>query len=577
MTDALPDQIYRTQRFSRGAPHDITIGPPVLFLRSGGLWTQPPERLLLDNVTEYATDGTTIACVADGALHTITNDVVRQIPTPTPITRPRPQSGRTAYLHKNSLHVTGIGAPLATEVADFWWSPSGTHLLIARRDESAVDTWYLADPTEPATPPRAIRYAAVGRPNPVMTLAIVDLTGAEVAVDFPLEYLITAGWDADGPYAVGQTRDQRTQHFRTVDPHTGRSTIAAEQHDPCWVQHIPGLPAHTASGKLVAHLDQNGTRHLTVDGVPVTPPGLQLREVQRITGNQITFTASPQPTETHTYTYETALARTEDPHINSAVEQPVLAPNPTRLVLGARELRADMFLPSWHTPGSKLPILLDPYGGTGRQRVTVEGDWRNLMSQWFAEHGFAILTIDGAGTPGRGPDWEREIHGDQFGPVLQDQITGLHAAARDNPDLDLSRVGIRGWSFGGTIAQLAVLRRPDIFRAAISGAATTDQRLYHAQWRERYLGSPDIHPERYDAYNIVAEASNLTRPLLLMHGLSDANVHPVHTVRMSAALLAAGKPHEVVLLPGIGHSAIGTAATKAILHTQLNFLRRHLM
>jgi dipeptidyl-peptidase-4 len=576
VTDSLPDQIHRTQRFTRGAPHDITVGPPILFLRSGALWTQPPERVLLDNVTEYATDGKTIACVADGALHTITNDVARQIPTPTPITHPLPQSGRIAYLHNNSLHTTESDAPLARGVADFWWSPNATHLLITRRDESQVDTWYLDDPTDPASPPRAIRHAAVGKPNPVVTFAIIDLTGAEKPVDFPLEYLITAGWDAHGPYAVGQTRDQRTQQFLTIDPNTGAVEVTAEQHDSCWVQRVPGLPARTAAGKLVAHLDHDGTRHLTVDGAPITPPGLQLQEVKRITGDKIAFTASPQPTETHPYTYETTLTQTEDPHINSTAEHPVLTPNRTRLILGPRELRADLFLPSWHTPGAKLPVLLDPYGGPGRQRVTDNGDWRNLMSRWFAEHGFAVLTIDGVGTPGRGPDWEREIHGDQFGPVLDDQIAGLHAAAQENPDLDLTRVGIRGWSFSGSIAQLAVLRRPDIFHAAVSGAAPTDQRLYHAEWRERYLGQPDEHPERYDANNILVEALKLTRPLLLMHGLSDATVHPVHTLRMSATLIAAGKPHEVVLLPGIGHSAIGTSATKGILHAQLNFLTRHL-
>jgi dipeptidyl-peptidase-4 len=223
-----------------------------------------------------------------------------------------------------------------------------------------------------------------------------------------------------------------------------------------------------------------------------------------------------------------------------------------------------------------LPVLLDPYGGPSRQRVTDEGDWRDLVSQWFAEHGFAVLTIDGAGTPGRGPDWEREIHGDQFGPVLDDQIAGLHAAAHEHPDLDLSRVGIRGWSFGGTIAELAVLRRPDVFHAAVAGAAPNDSRLYNAQWRERYLGQPDEHPERYDANCLIGDAPNLARPLLLMHGLSDDNVHPAHTLRMSAALLAAGKPHEVVLLPGVGHSAIGSAATEGILRTQLDFLRKHL-
>ena len=570
MTESLPEQLARTRRFTVGAPHDITA---TLFLRSGALWSVDPERKILDGVSEYATDGDTIACVIDGELHTVDGG---HIATPTPISRPRPCGAHIAYRHDGDLHVTGIGL-VATEVDDYWWSPTGTHLLVSRSDVSQVDTWRLAE--DPARPPRAYPYPAVGRQNALISLAIADLTGAETVVEFGMEYLVTAGWDAHGPYAVGLTRDQRTQRWLAIDPKTGASTVAQEWQDRCWVSEVPGLPARTASGALVAHLDRDGTRHLAIDGVPVTPPGLQLREVQRIDGDRIVFTASPQPTETRRYSCETETSETSEiggPGIGSDAEEPVLRVNRTRLVLGPRELRADLYLPSWHRPGTKLPVLLDPYGGPSRQRVTDEGDWRDLVSQWFAEDGFAVLVIDGAGTPGRGPDWEREIHGDQFGPVLDDQIAGLHTAARERPELDLGRVGIRSWSFGGMIAELAVLRRPDVFHVAVAGAAPTDPRRYRARFRERYMGQLEENAERYDAYRLIDDAPSLRRPLLLMHGLADDNVHPSHTLSMSAALRAAGRPHEVVLLPGIGHSAIGSSATVEILRTQLDFLRRHL-
>jgi dipeptidyl-peptidase-4 len=118
-------------------------------------------------------------------------------------------------------------------------------------------------------------------------------------------------------------------------------------------------------------------------------------------------------------------------------------------------------VPSWHRPGSgKLPVLVDPYGGAGSQRVTAELDWKSLVSQWFAEQGFAVLVADGSGTPGRDPDFEREVYGDLFGPVLDDQVAALHEAARLYPDLDLSRVGIRGWSFSGSIAAPACCGGP---------------------------------------------------------------------------------------------------------------------
>jgi dipeptidyl-peptidase-4 len=263
--------------------------------------------------------------------------------------------------------------------------------------------------------------------------------------------------------------------------------------------------------------------------------------------------------------------------IASLAERPVLDVHVTRLVLGPRELRGALYLPSWHRPGSgQLPVLADPYGGASRQRVTAELDWRSLVSQWFAEQGFAVLVADGSGTPGRGPGWEREVHGDLFGPVLDDQVTAVQEAARLHPELDLGRVGIRGWSFGGSLAVLAVLRRPDVFHAAVAGAGVTDQRLYNTHWRERVLGHPGEFPERYEACSLVLAAPALTRPLLLMHGLADDNVHPANTLRLSSALLAAGRPHEVLLLPGVGHQAMGVAVTESLLWHQVRFLQRHL-
>jgi dipeptidyl-peptidase-4 len=336
--------------------------------------------------------------------------------------------------------------------------------------------------------------------------------------------------------------------------------------------------------------------------------------VHGVDGDEVLFTASEEPTETHLWSHRAAegirrlsagagvhagvrrggtlvhVARCADRPggrttvlregkpavpIASLAERPVLDLHATPLVLGARELRGTLYLPARHR-GGRLPVLLDPYGGTSRQRVTAERDHRSLVSQWFAEQGFAVLVADGRGTPGRGPGWEREVHGDVFGPVLDDQVTALWEAARLHPELDLGRVGIRGWSFGGSLAALAVLRRPDVFHAAVAGAAITDQRLHHAHWRERFLGHPDEFPERYESCSLVPAAPNLTRPLLLIHGLADDNVPPANTLRLSQALLAAGRPHEVLLLPGVGHRAMSTAITENLLRHQAHFLQRHL-
>ncbi len=199
-----------------------------------------------------------------------------------------------------------------------------------------------------------------------------------------------------------------------------------------------------------------------------------------------------------------------------------------------------------------------------------------LTSQWLAEQGFAVLVADGRGTPGRGPRWEREVWHDLAGPVLEDQVDALEAASERCGDLDMGRVAIRGWSFGGYLAALAVLRRPDVFHAAVAGAPVTDWRLYDTHYTERYLGDPAENGQVYDACSLLGEASKLSRPLLLIHGLADDNVVAAHTLRLSSALLAGGRPHAVLPLSGVTHMTPQEEVAENLLLLQVDFLRRAL-
>ncbi len=186
-----------------------------------------------------------------------------------------------------------------------------------------------------------------------------------------------------------------------------------------------------------------------------------------------------------------------------------------------------------------------------------------------------MLVVDGRGTPGRGPAWDREMYRD-FTIALDDQVDALHAAVERYPFLDLSRVGIRGWSFGGELAAMAILRRPDVFHAAVAGAPVTLQELYDTHYTERYLGHPAAEPEVYRRNSVLWDADKLERPLLLIHGLSDDNVYVAHTLRLSAALFEAGRYHELVLLPNATHMTRSDAVTENVLRIQLDFLRRSL-
>jgi dipeptidyl-peptidase-4 len=197
----------------------------------------------------------------------------------------------------------------------------------------------------------------------------------------------------------------------------------------------------------------------------------------------------------------------------------------------------------------------------------------HLSSQWLADQGFAVVVVDGRGTPGRGPTWERAVWRDLAGPVLEDQVDALHALAADAPWLDLTRVGVRGWSFGGYLATLAVLRRPDVFHAAVAGAPVIDWALYDTHYTERYLGTPQEDAEAYARSSLLADADLLTRPLMLIHGLADDNVVAAHTLRMSSALLAAGRAHTVLPLSGVTHMTPQEVVAENLLVLQVRFLK----
>ncbi|MYS19143.1 dipeptidyl-peptidase-4, partial [Streptomyces sp. DvalAA-14] len=500
----------------------------------------------------------------------------------------------------------------------YWWSPDGERLLVARVDTAGVQRWWIGDPANPAEPPRAVRYPAAGTANADVSLWVLGLDGGRTEVVWDrtaYEYLTTVGWDAHGPLLSVQSRDQRTLRILAADPDTGGTRLLHEQRDPAWVELIPGTPARTAAGALVHIADEGDTRYLTVGGEPVTPAGLQLREVLSVDGESVLFTASDEPTETHLWSYDPRRgperlssapgvhtgqraggslllassvdgrqefrlrtgggepgARTED--IASLAAEPVTRPRVTWLRAGELELRTLLVLPSWYEPGGgPLPVLLAPYGGPVMQLVTRARGWAVAEAQWFADEGFAVVIADGRGTPGRGPRWDKTVRGDTLSAPLEDQVTALHAAAAHCPDLDLGRVAIRGWSYGGTLAAAAVLRRPDVFHAAISGAGPSDQRLYDTHWRERFLGHPDDEPEAYDRSSPIGEAAALSRPLLLVHGLADDNVVAAHTLRLSAALLAAQRPHQVLPLSNTTHSPTDGAVMEGLLRHQLNFLR----
>jgi dipeptidyl-peptidase-4 len=528
----------------------------------------------------------------------------------------------------------GLAEFVAAEEMDrtrgYWWAPDGTAVLVARVDEKPVQRWYIADPANPGRAPREVGYPAAGTPNADVSLVCAGLDGSRTPLEWDraaFPYLVTVDWNQALALIVVQSRDQRRMRLLSANPARGTTAVLREDTDARWLDIVPGVPGWTGDGRIVWTADAEGARRLLVaapaeltggTAAPVTPPGLGVRAVTDIDGGTVLFTASDEdPADVALWAYgPQGLAKITPEHgvhtgqraggttvvagrslaapgvvvtvrtesrpgekitVTSFAEHPSLpVPRPALFTAGEREIRTALVLPSWHQPGSgKLPVLMDPYGGPHMQRV-VAAQSAFADPQWFAEQGFAVVVADGRGTPGRGPEWDRAVAGDLAGPVLEDQVAALSAATARCPDLDTGRVAIRGWSFGGYLAALAVLRRPDVFHAAVAGAPVTDWRLYDTHYTERYLGHPDENGAAYERCSLLGDAAELERPLLIIHGLADDNVVAAHTLRLSAALLAAGRPHSVLPLSGVTHMTPQEEVAENLLLLQVDFLRKAL-
>ncbi|RBP99704.1 prolyl oligopeptidase family serine peptidase [Bifidobacterium xylocopae] len=414
------------------------------------------------------------------------------------------------------------------------------------------------------------------------------------------------------------------------------SRVLSEHEDPQWLDLVPGLPAWTPDGRLAeAVIDREAdTTRLAVGGQALSPVGCQLRELLDLgeTDALAVVSSDPRSFDLVRFGYDGSLTvlnprpgvwtasrsgrgivvsgRTmqepgvtawhsllaPDAHLDALVcagkagpqsgveacarlsskaADPGFKPNVDFVRLGDDQLFGAVVRPSGSSPWAgedKLPVLLKPYGGPGFQQVVFSQSYY-WESQWWADQGFIVLTADGHGTTGRGPAWDRAIFEDMAQVTLDDQVAAVRALPDLVPQADLSRVAMVGWSYGGFLSALSVLRAPDVVHAACAGAPPTDWTLYDTHYTERYLG---LDPEVYRRNSIIDDAPKLRRPLMLIHGFADDNVSVANTLRLSQALMAAGKAHTVLPLTGITHMTNDPIVAENLLLLQRDFLYRAL-
>ena len=488
----------------------------------------------------------------------------------------------------------------------YWWSPDSRSLAWEDADLSAIEKLDFTDPAHPEHPAGETRYPQPGKPNARLAIGVVSAAGGPtVWLDYDharWEYVAKVIWDRGGPLTLLLlSRDQKDALLVAADPHTGKTRELLREHDDAWLNVEHDAEWLRDGAGLLWATERSGSWQLELRGpdgalvraltapdfgfagvVAVQPGAVIVRRSVRAVDEQLWSVplagGEPRPVSAGPDLADAAWARDSAVHVLTTVamsgppRQVVVradgseagalpsvaeaAPFETRLeVAQAAGFWTALIRPHDFDPKRKYPVLLSVYGGPHVRTVARSGD-RYIADQWIADHGFIVARADGRGTPGRGRDWERAIE-KRFSEVpLDDQVTALRALAQREPAMDLSRVGVMGHSFGGFLAALAVLRRPDVFRAAVSGAPVADWLSYDTCYTERYLGVPPPAgtSDAYPRNGLLGYVKDASRPLLLMHGTADDNVHFSNTLLLEDALFREGHSGLVSLLAFAGQT-----------------------
>jgi dipeptidyl-peptidase-4 len=516
----------------------------------------------------------------------------------------------------------------------YWWSPDSTRLAYQRSDLSKVERLYIADATHPEQEPVSFRYPRVGTPNAEVSLGVLGIGGGATRwiewdrTAYP--YLARVVWQKSSPLTlVVQNRAQTEEQVLAADVANGKCRTLLVERDPVWLNLDDAqLPRWTPNGQsFLWSSEASGAWELELRGADgskqrtLVPAALGYQGFAGLDEERgaAWVLASADPRQRHVYRVpldgaapervtdtdgehtvvtserggtavllrrgsngqRSAVVRRADAsqagELRSVAERPARLPEPEHVsvLVEGREHHAVVLRPRSFETGRRYPVLVSVYGGPHASMVHSD-PYTYLLDQWYADGGFIVVRADGRGTPGHGRAWERAIHQHLASVALDDQVAILQAVAAARPELDMDRVGITGWSFGGYLSTMAVLLRPDVFRAAAAGAPVTDWRNYDTHYTERYMGLVTETQQAYAESSALTHAAKLERPLLLIHGTTDDNVYFTHSLELSQALFRAGKPFEMLPLAGFTHMVPDPVVKKALSRRVLDFFRRHL-
>jgi dipeptidyl-peptidase-4 len=521
--------------------------------------------------------------------------------------------------------------------AGFWWSPDSKSIAYEEADLSSVETRYIGNPLNPNEKPVEFRYPSAGSPNAKVRLGVISVDGGATSwVNWDSNaypYLARVEWAKNAPLTIlVQNRAQTEEKILAADARSGETKLLWTEKDDAFIELPPvdrspvkEMPYWLSDGNgFIWASERGGLWQLELHNADgslknaITPPGFRFNElldVDDADGSVVVSGGTSRLSQllyriklsggvpvaladqaglhganfgeqhavfTHHYNLADGTAGVDvSAHdgrmiatLPSAAEAPPSVPQVQHLTVGTLGMDAQVLRPRDFKPGRKYPVILSVYAGPAAKLVWA-APRMDFEDQCIADHGYIVATVDGRGTPGRDRAWLRAIKGNAIDIPLKDQVDGLHALAAKVPEMDLSRVGVTGWSFGGYFTVMATLRRPDVFAAGVAGAPVTDWKNYDTDYTERYMGMPQTNAEGYRVSNAMTYAGQLQRPLLLVHGVTDDNVYFQHTLQLAEALLIAGKKYDLLLLPGT-HMLSDAALHAREMERLMDFFSEHL-
>ncbi len=536
----------------------------------------------------------------------------------------------------------GVAEFIAQEELDrtdgFWWSPDSKTILYEAVDQSAVEKLTISDPFKPDAEPLRPFYPRPGKTNAKVRFGFMAASGGETKwVDlsaFPHEYVATVKWTPNGvPTFLLLNRLQTEARLVTADPKTGKASLLLEEKDKDWVEVMASSPAWLPNRKGFLWLsDSSGSRQLEYRDFngqklkDLTLSNLQIRsisgvsedgnkafvevakdstrselhEIDLISGKNRVLSASSAGTvssgaevtkgiyvareltlDGQDKTYLRSLDGKKEKVIASAADAPILSANVKIERIGADAVQTAIIRPSNFVAGKKYPVLERAYGGPGSLQVRASGR-SYLEDQVMADAMQAIvIRMDTRGTSDRGREWEKAISR-RFGSLpVNEHAEVIKLLTKKFPEMDASRVGVFGWSYGGYFAAYAALARPDVYKAAVAGAPPVDWLDYDTAYTERYLGLPKTEAKAYSSSSILgliaaAKARTDRSPILLIHGTADDNVFFFNSLKLVDALERAALPYEFLPLMGATHMVSDEALDSRRFERTLQFFKENL-